>query len=465
MTSTGTNGGVDDELVRSALVSIRAAAGTAGLTRNALEQILTENALPARYYGLVMAKIDDAGIRIDDAQIAEPAEETYQGDSGGWNQVGFDHFLKRNWHGVLTAEEEHDLGVKVQRGRLAREALESGAVPPAAVKELRRRAVKGDRSADDLVRANLRLVSKLASKFHGRTGPALEIEDLFQEGVIGLSHAISKFDPERGFKLSTYATWWIRQSMERAVANQERAIRLPVHMWERKRMVWRAERELRGQGRAYGAKEIAADVGLPVETVRELKAVGQRLRSLDRRIGEGGMTEGDLIRDSNGIDPADVVERLGCQEEALQRLATLPEREREIMVLRFGIGGGGARTLEEIGTVFGVTRERIRQIEVKSLELLRVRTVTGSDRSLVHANSVLIEDTIANISAKAQRLSSDERYAVDEVNCKADSPAKRRRQVPAEPRADVPEVIGEASEERLQRWVSVAELFPDGLIG
>ena len=489
MTVSGTDGEVNAKIIRGALNAIRMAADGSTLARETLERILAERALPARCYRLVMEAIGDAGIHVMDVEAAEPDEAPRAEESGGWNRDGYDHFLKRNWHGVLTAEEEHDLGVKVQRGRLAQEALESENVPPAAKRDLRRRVRSGDRAAEDLVLANLRLVSKMAWKLHKRTGPALELEDLFQEGVLGLSHAINKFEPERGFKLSTYATWWIRQSMDRAVDDKEQAIRLPVHVWDKKRAVWRAERELRARGCHPGIDEIAAEVRLPAETVRELKTVGQRLNSLDRRIGEGASTEGDLIPDPHGIDPAEIVEQLGSQEEAWQRLATLSERDREIMIQRFGIGGGGIRTLNEIGTMFGVSRERVRQIETKALESLRTRTVTGADRALVRADLALVEETLASVTAKQRAAVSAESPSsappesrVDRRSPRRASAAVERRSsgslkyhvnnrtagrasAPAEPRPEVPAVIGEVSNERRQRWVTVAELFPDGLIG
>lgn len=489
ITVSGTDGEVNAEIIRGALGAIRAAADGRVLARETLERILAERALPARCYRPVMEAIGDAGIHIMDVEVVAPDEGLRADETGGWNRNGYDHFLKRNWHAVLTAEEEHDLGVKVQRGRLAQEALKSETVPLAAKRELRRRVRNGDRAAEDLVLANLRLVSKMAWKLHKRAGPALELEDLFQEGVLGLSHAISKFEPERGFKLSTYATWWIRQSMDRAVDDKEQAIRLPVHVWNKKRAVWRAERELRTRGRHPGIDEIAAEVGLPAETVRELKTVGQRLSSLDRRIGEGASTEGDLIPDPHGIDPSQIVEQLGSREEAWQRLATLPERDREIMVQRFGIGGGGVRTLNEIGAMFGVTRERIRQIETKALESLRTRTVTGADRAMVRAEMALVEETVASVTAKQREAVSAEtpssappenrvdrratrrasapveRRSSVSLKYHVNSPAAGRASAPAEPRPEVPAVIGEVSDERRQRWVTVAELFPDGLIG
>lgn len=464
MTVSGTDRNADDVRVRGALGALRSAVDEGVLVREALERILAQLALPARCYRLVMEKVSESGIQIVDIEVAEPDGEGGRKETSGWNRNGYDHFIKRNWHDVLTAEEEHDLGVKVQQGRLAHEALESGTVPQAAVRELRRRVRIGDRAAEDFVMANLRLVSKLAAKLHKRTGPALELEDLFQEGVLGLSHAISKFEPERGFKLSTYATWWIRQSMDRAVDNQERAIRLPVHVWEKTRRVWRAERELQAQGRSHGAKEIASEVGLPVDEVREYQAVGRRVGSLDRRIGDGVATIGDLVPDPNGTDPADIVEFLGLRDEIEQRLATLPERDRQIMILRFGIGEVKGRTLEEVGTAFGLTRERIRQIEAKSLEHLRIVDL----RDAAHNNGVSVRTSVGKVRADVpSRRPSDMRAKPrSEVGVKPDlEVAAGRASAPADPRPEVPDVGGDVSYERQQRWVTVAELFPDGLIG
>lgn len=461
---SGTDGELNDEIIRGALGAIRTAAGGSTLARETLERILAERALPARCYRGVMEAIRDAGIQVMEVEAAEPDEGPKADETGGWNRNGYDHFLKRNWHGVLTAEEEHALGVKVQRGRLAQEALESENVPPAAKREFRRRVRNGDHAAEDMVLANLRLVSKMAWKLHKRAGPALELEDLFQEGVLGLSHAISKFEPERGLKLSTYATWWIRQSMERAVANKEQAIRLPVHVWEKKRAVWRAERELRARGCCPGIDEIAAEVGLPAETVRELKTVGHRVGSLDRRVGDGVATIGDLVPDPNGTDPADIVEFLGLRDEIEQRLATLPERDREIMILRFGIGEAKGRTLEEVGTAFGLTRERIRQIEAKSLEHLRIVDL----RNAAQNDGVSAKASVGKVRADVPttRSSGVRAKSSSGVRTKPDPEVtSQQTRAPADPRPEVPAVIGGVSNERRQRLVSVAELFPDGLIG
>jgi len=232
-----------------------------------------------------------------------------------------------------------------------------------------RRALTAAR--EEMVKAHLRLVVAIAKKY--RRNSSLELLDLIQEGNMGLMHAVEKFNFRRGVKVSTYAVWWIRQSIARAIADQGRTIRIPVHMTETAGKVLRERRKFRQkQGREAGAAEIAARAGMPVARVEQVLSMVQEPASLDLPVGEDGDTTlGDLIAAPNAIDPQAAAEASALSSSVSEALAELTPREQRILRMRFGIGDARDHTLEEVGQVFGVTRERIRQIEAKALEKLR----------------------------------------------------------------------------------------------
>jgi RNA polymerase primary sigma factor len=272
---------------------------------------------------------------------------------------------------LLNAEQEVELAKRIEAGLFSEEKLNSGEkFAPKLKKELDWIAEDGRRAKNHLLEANLRLVVSLAKRYTGR---GMLFLDLIQEGNLGLIRAVEKFDYTKGYKFSTYATWWIRQAITRAMADQARTIRIPVHMVEVINKLARVQRQmLQDLGREPTPEELAKELDMTPEKVVEVQKYGREPISLHTPLGEDGDSEfGDLIEDSEAVVPADAVSFTLLQEQLHSVLDTLSEREAGVVSMRFGLTDGQPKTLDEIGKVYGVTRERIRQIESKTMSKLR----------------------------------------------------------------------------------------------
>jgi RNA polymerase primary sigma factor len=273
---------------------------------------------------------------------------------------------------LLNAEQEVELAKRIEAGLFAEEKLAEGqaSLRPDARSDLEWIADDGRRAKDHLLEANLRLVVSLAKRYTGR---GMLFLDLIQEGNLGLIRAVEKFDYTKGYKFSTYATWWIRQAITRAMADQARTIRIPVHMVEVINKLARVQRQmLQDLGREPTPEELAVELDMTPEKVIEVQKYGREPISLHTPLGEDGDSEfGDLIEDSEAIQPGEAVSFTLLQEQLHSVLDTLSEREAGVVSMRFGLTDGQPKTLDEIGKVYGVTRERIRQIESKTMSKLR----------------------------------------------------------------------------------------------
>src|SRR5580698_7960549 len=273
---------------------------------------------------------------------------------------------------LLTAHDEVELAKAIEAGLFAEEKIQSGIVANCAgarMAELMLIAADGIAAKQRLIEANLRLVVSIAKRYIGR---GLVFLDLIQEGNLGLIRAVEKFDYTKGYKFSTYATWWIRQAITRAIADQARTIRIPVHMVETINKMARIQRQLHQDlGREASPGEIAAEMGLHPDRVAEIQRIAQEPVSLQSPIGEEDSDLGDFIEDADAVVPMEAAAFIMMQDQLEQVLDNLSIREQRIIQLRFGLTDGHPRTLEEVGREFGVTRERIRQIESKTLAKLR----------------------------------------------------------------------------------------------
>ena len=329
---------------------------------------------------------DDVGPQLEDlGEIEEIPEEEIVDPNTLVDSFGIDDpvrmYLKEIGKvNLLTPDEEIQLAQDMGAGDAAKEQLdelerargdgEESPVTEEEEKELRRLVKKGEAAKQRLAEANLRLVVSIAKRYVGR---GMLFLDLIQEGNLGLIKAVEKFDYTKGYKFSTYATWWIRQAITRAIADQARTIRIPVHMVETINKVIRVSRQLLQElGHDPTPEEIAEEMSMPVDKVREILKIAQEPVSLETPIGEEEDSHlGDFIPDDEAPVPAEAASQTLLKEQLADVLKTLTPREEEVLRLRFGLKDGRPRTLEEVGKVFNVTRERIRQIEAKALRKLR----------------------------------------------------------------------------------------------
>ncbi len=313
---------------------------------------------------------DDAGFVIrDDDEDDAPAQQVVT--AGATADPVKDYLKQIGKVALLNAEQEVELAKRIEAGLFAEERLNSGEKLDMTYKrELWWIAQDGKKAKNHLLEANLRLVVSLAKRYTGR---GMLFLDLIQEGNLGLIRAVEKFDYTKGYKFSTYATWWIRQAITRAMADQARTIRIPVHMVEVINKLARVQRQmLQDLGREPTPEELARELDMTPEKVVEVQKYGREPISLHTPLGEDGDSEfGDLIEDSEAVVPAEAVSFTLLQEQLHSVLDTLSEREAGVVSMRFGLTDGQPKTLDEIGKVYGVTRERIRQIESKTMSKLR----------------------------------------------------------------------------------------------
>ncbi len=303
-------------------------------------------------------------------KLSEPAARSpHAGEMGSFDPVRM--YLKEIGKvPLLTAEQEVTLAQRIEAGLHSAELLQDGHRSDEEHASLEAVATDGELAKRQLTEANLRLVVSIAKRYVGR---GMALLDLVQEGNLGLIRAVEKFDYTKGFKFSTYATWWIRQAITRAIADQARTIRIPVHMVETMNKVLRIQRQmLQELGREPTVEEVAIKVEMTPDRVREIQRIAQEPVSLETPVGEEDDSSlGDFVEDPAAIAPATAAARALLTEAIVEALEELNDRERQVVRLRFGLDDGQVRTLEEVGKEFGVTRERIRQIESKTLAKLR----------------------------------------------------------------------------------------------
>ena len=345
------------------------------LSRSELATILVARRLPARLYAAVENRIASAGvIMVEDDHDADGSEG--RKDEEGWDRDGLSVFIARTTHKVLSAEEEVALAQRVEVGALAARALaEPGSkrLGVNGIRDLQRRVEDGQRAKAEFAFFNVRLVISIAARYQHR---GIELDDLIQEGWIGLAHAVELFDYRKGFKFSTYATWWIHQAIGRAIDNQSRTVRLPAHVAGELRRLERVSSELQSVlGRPPTVDELAQSSGLTQEVVKVLLRSRQVPRSLDVALPNMELTLGDSLRDKVFEDPEEAVVQKDELRWAYLLLKQLDWREREILSRRYGLGYDGPQTLEEIGQALHLTRERIRQIAINAIVHLRTCVV------------------------------------------------------------------------------------------
>ena len=335
-----------------------------------VREVLTAADLGVELLPLLVRRLGDAKVDVveeDDRPVGRPGAT---GDSGTGDLVRL-YLREIGKVPLLNAEQEVDLSKRVEAGLFAAHKLaHGGEMKPALRRDLNALVRDGRAAKQQLISANLRLVVSVAKKYTGR---GMTLLDLVQEGNLGLIRAVEKFDYAKGYKFSTYATWWIRQAIGRAMADQARTIRIPVHLVEQLNRLTRQQRALvTTLGREPTDDELAEALDITIEQVADLRRISQDTVSLETAVGDDGESVlGDFIEDSDAIVPADAAAYGAMQDELQGVLGSLPEREREVIRLRYGLVDGRQHTLAEVGSRLGLTRERIRQLEKETLRELR----------------------------------------------------------------------------------------------
>ncbi len=343
---------------------------TVGGKRRSLDEVDDSTFEEAKEAVVEKELTEDEGFIVSDADDADEPEQQVL-VAGATADPVKDYLKQIGKVALLNAEQEVTLAKRIEAGLFAEESMTSGRdVPAADLDDYEWIVLDGRRAKNHLLEANLRLVVSLAKRYTGR---GMLFLDLIQEGNLGLIRAVEKFDYTKGYKFSTYATWWIKQAITRAMADQARTIRIPVHMVEVINKLARVQRQmLQDLGREPTPEELAKELDMTPEKVVEVQKYGREPISLHTPLGEDGDSEfGDLIEDSEAVVPAEAVNFTLLQEQLHDVLDTLSEREAGVVSMRFGLTDGQPKTLDEIGKVYGVTRERIRQIESKTMSKLR----------------------------------------------------------------------------------------------
>jgi len=349
-------------------------------------ELLDEDSDDVNAIEAVLDELDELGIELRqedsahedlDSQDGEfqPEEESHDPGVGDINAVSADdpvglYFRQMAQEPLLTAQEEIELAKRIELGREALDRLNDGSLPVEERERLQELVDDGQAAREHLGRANTRLVVSIAKRYMGQ---GLPCPDLIQEGNVGLMRAVDKYDYKRGNRCSTYATWWIRQAITRALAQKTRTIRIPLHMTERIRQMYRTAQVLEQTlGHRPTPEEIAKEMELPPESVRGMMDASQHAIALERPVGDDGDSEfGDFIEDQDSPSPVEAATQHLLQETIEEVLSELTPRQSHILRLRFGLGGGEPHTLEEIANKFGLSRERIRQLEKEALRRLR----------------------------------------------------------------------------------------------
>jgi RNA polymerase primary sigma factor len=374
---------LDHEARRSisqAVQGLAAVAGTRGYVTPAdVFECCPDAELDSELFRAVAGKLEELDIEIDGPEdeadngvldLTDPRLVSLEGiDSDDTVSL---YFREVGSVPLLTREEEIALAKRIERGRLARRRIEGGDHPPEEIRRLEQACLDGQLAYDHLVKANSRLVISMSKKYRSQGVPFL---DLIQEGNVGLMRAADKFDYRRGFKFSTYATWWIRQAITRALANQGRVIRVPVHVSDRIRKLFAVSQHMeQALGRRPSVAELAAELELSVAEVSEMLRLARGALSLEKKVGEDEEAElGQFIEDEDSPDPLEEAALQLLQRDVDDILQCLTAREARILRMRYGLDDGQPLTLKEVGRKFHLTRERIRQIEQQAMHKLRRR--------------------------------------------------------------------------------------------